>query len=166
MQLAHAVTDAAANVEMLLLAAGLLVLGVVLFVQKSVKAVVPIVLILIAMAAGAGAFALGDHAHTAPSGLAISIMAPADESTVEADDPVTIEVEVEGGELINAITSDNPRAGHLHIYVDGTLASMVSRSNTQVDMSTGTHEIKTEFTTADHRSFDPPITDTVSVTAE
>jgi hypothetical protein len=160
---------------MLLLAAGLLVLGVVLFVQKSVKAVVPIVLILIAMAAGAGAFALGDqrrHNHssvsagTAPSGLDISIVSPADGSTVEADDPVRIEVEVEGGELINATTSDNPRAGHLHIYIDGTLASMVSRSNTQVDMSTGTHEIKTEFTTADHRSFDPPITDTVSVTAE
>jgi hypothetical protein len=176
LQLAHAVTTAGANVEMLLLAAGLLVLAVVLFVQKSVKAVVPIVLILFAIAAGAGAFALGDqrpHAHSAgtsagaaPSGLDISVVTPTDGGAIAAGEPVTIEVEVEGGQLVNATTSDDPRDGHLHIYVDGTLASMVSRSTTEVDLAEGMHEIEAEFTTADHRSFDPPVTDTVAVTAE
>lgn len=176
MQLAHAVTTSGANVEMLLLGVGLLVLGVVLFVQKSVKPVVPVLLILFATAAGAGAFALGDrhpHSHSssatagaAPSGLEISITAPADGATVSSDRPVAIEVNVRGGELVQATSSDNPRAGHLHIYVDGDLTSMVSRSRAKVDLGAGMHTIQAEFTTADHRSFDPPVTDSITVTAE
>jgi hypothetical protein len=176
LQLAHAVTTSGANIEMLLLAVGLFVLGVVLFVQKSVKPVVPLVLVLFAIAAGGGAFALGDtrpHSHTssatagaAPSGLGISIVTPEDGSTVSSDEQVAIEVNVRGGELVTAATSDNPRAGHLHIYVDGVLASMVSRSSAKVDVGAGEHAIQAEFTTADHRSFDPPVIDSIVVTAE
>lgn len=161
---------------MLLLAVGLLVLGVMLFVQKSVKAAVPVVLILFAIAAGAGAFALGDegpHSHgsgstqgAAPSGLDISITTPDDGATVNSAEPVTIEVDVRGATLVQATTSDDPRAGHLHISVDGGLISMISESSSTVEIEPGRHEIKAEFTTVDHRSFDPAVTDTITVTAE
>jgi hypothetical protein len=176
LQLAHAVTTSGANLEMLLLAVGLLVLGVVLFVQKSVKPVVPIVLVLFAVAAGGGAFALGDttpHSHTssqtagaAPSGLDISIVTPEDGSTVSSDEPVAVEINIRGGELVTATTSEDPRAGHLHIYIDGELASMVSRSSANVDLDAEMHTIQAEFTTADHHSFDPPVRDSITVTAE
>jgi hypothetical protein len=175
LQLAHAATTSGANIEMLLLAVGLFVLSVVLFVQKSVKPLVPVVLVLFAVAAGGGAFALSDtrpHSHTssqtagaAPSGLGISIVTPEDGSTVSSEEPVAIEVNVRGGELVTT-TSDDPRAGHLHIYVDGDLASMVSRSNANVDLDAGMHTIQAEFTTADHHSFDPPVGDSITVTAE
>jgi hypothetical protein len=151
LQLAHAVTTSGANIEMLLLAVGLFVLSVVLFVQKSVKPVVPVVLVLFAIAAGGGAFALGDtrpHPHTssatagaAPSGLGISIVAPEDGSTVSSEEQVAIEVNVRGGELVTATTSEDPRAGHIHIYVDGVLASMVNRSSAKVDVAAGQHTI-------------------------
>src|SRR5918999_430687 len=176
LQLAHAVTTSGANIEMLLLAVGLFVLSVVLFVQKSVKPVVPIVLVLVAMAAGGGAFALGDtrpHAHNssatagaAPSGLGISIATPEDGSTVSSEEPFEIEVNIRGGELVTVTTSENLRAGHLHIYVDGVLASMVSTSSAKVDIGAGEHAIQAEFTPADPRSFDPPVNDSIVVTAE
>ncbi|MGH2788793.1 MAG: hypothetical protein ACRDJV_12970 [Actinomycetota bacterium] len=176
MLLVHGATTTGLNVEMLFLATGLLVLGIVLFVQKSVKPAVPVILIVGAFAAGAGALALSDdHRHAGiggamagapPAGLDVSIAAPQDGATIASGERVTIEVEVRGGELVQATSSDNPSAGHLHIFVDGRLETMISRSSTTVELESGSHMIRAEFTTADHRSFDPSVTDTVTVTAE
>jgi hypothetical protein len=43
---------------------------------------------------------------------------------------------------------------------------MVSRSSANVDLDAEMHTIQAEFTTADHHSFDPPVRDSITVTAE
>jgi hypothetical protein len=170
---AHTFGTGGPEIEMLLLAIALLALGIVFFVQKSTKPAVPVVLVLGALAAGAGAFALGANSNQnapagtvgAPSGISVSIASPRDGDTVAAG-AVQLEVEVDGGSLTSETQSEDPTMGHLHIYVDNTLISMPSTETTDVELDSGEHTIAVEFTTADHRSFDPRITDEISVTAE
>jgi hypothetical protein len=160
---------------MILLAAALLFLGVTFFIQKSTKPAVPVVLLVSALAVGAGAFAVGassdDHSNPAgvvgaPEGVSVSITSPADGDTVPAGETVELTVELTGGELTAETESDDPTQGHLHIFIDGTITSMPSTTTNEVELEAGDHTIAVEFTTADHRSFDPRVQDAISVTAQ
>ncbi len=57
MVLAHTITPGGPETEYLVVAGAMLVLGVVFFIQKNVKPIVPVILIVGAVAVGAGAFA-------------------------------------------------------------------------------------------------------------
>lgn len=59
MLLVHTFGATGPDVEILLLAAAMFVLGVIFFFQKTVKPMVSVVLVVMALAATAGAFALG-----------------------------------------------------------------------------------------------------------
>jgi hypothetical protein len=98
-----------------------------------------------------------------PEDVTISISSPLDGDTVAAGEPVTVEINVEGTDL-DVVTSEG--AGHLHVTVDGEGMQMISQETTQVTLTKGEHEIKAEYTDENHASFDPPIEDTVEVTAE
>lgn len=173
LQLAHSLTPGGPDIEVLLIAVALLGLGVALFLQKSTKPYVPVVLLVLALAVGAGAFAIGGDSGggapagtvAAPDGLSVEIVGPRDEEQVPANDPFDLEAEVSGGELTDATSSDDPTVGHLHVFVDGQLISMPNSSIQEVELDPGRHTIVVEFTTADHRSFDPRITDEIRVTA-
>jgi hypothetical protein len=174
--LAHTLGAGGPDIEMLLLAAALLFLGVTFFVQKTTKPAVPVVLLVAALGVGAGAFAVGasstdDHSGNdgvvaAPNGVVVSITAPADGDTVSAGESVEVTVELTGADLTDATTSEDPTEGHLHIFVDGTIISMPSTTTNEVELEPGDHTIAVEFTTADHRSFDPRIQDEINVTAQ
>jgi hypothetical protein len=173
--LAHTLGAGGPDIEMLLLAVALLFLGVTFFVQKTTKPAVPVVLLVGALGVGAGAFALGgsagDHSDSAgvvgaPEGISIRITAPTDSDTVPAGESVEVTVELTGADLTDATTSEDPTEGHLHIFVDGTVISMPSTTTNEVELDRGDHTITVEFTTADHRSFDPRIQDEINVTAQ
>jgi hypothetical protein len=175
LNLAHTFGTGGPDIEMLLLAVALLFLGVTFFIQKSTKPAVPVVLLVGALGVGAGAFAVGassdDHSESAgtvaaPDEVGISITSPADGDTVSAGEPVQVSVDLTGAELTSETESEDPTRGHLHIFVDGQIISMPSSTTNEVELEPGEHTIAVEFTTADHRSFEPRIQDAITVTAQ
>lgn len=164
MYLAHAAGSGGVHTEYLLLGGALVVLAVIFFVQRSVKPVVSIVLLLAGFVLAGGAFALGNGA--ASSDASIQIVAPEEGATVSAEEPVTIEVELTGGSLTVETETADPDAGHYHVFVDGDLVAMPVSDLIEVELEPGEHEIEVEFTQADHTSYDPPVSDTIRITAE
>jgi len=172
LQLAHSLTPGGPDIEVLLIAVALLGLGIALFMQKSTKPYVPVVLLVLAMAVGAGAFAIGANSTAvpggtipAPSGLSVTIESPADGAAVPANEPFDVEAKVMGGQVSAATQSTDPRVGHLHVFVDNQLISMPTSTTQQLKLDPGQHTIVVEFTAADHRSYKPRITDSIKVTA-
>jgi hypothetical protein len=93
----------------------------------------------------------------------VSIVAPTDGAEVPAKEPVPIEVQIKGGKV--AASAQDPNAGHLHVFVDDQLQSMPTSIETDVTLTPGPHEIKIEFVDSQHLSYNPPVADTVKVTA-
>ena len=158
--LAHTATSSGPNTEVLLLGAGMVVLGLVFFFQKTASRQVSLVLAVLGAVAITGAFTLGggssgDTHHD----VSIAIASPAEGATVPAGE-ATVEVELEGGD----ITGDG--AGHVHVYVDGGDVVMASSLDVDIELERGEHEIEAEYVDAEHRPLDPPVTDSVTVTAE
>jgi Domain of unknown function (DUF4399) len=172
LQLAHSLTPGGPDIEVLLIAVALLALGIALFMQKSTKPYIPVVLLVLAMAVGAGAFAIGANSTAvpggtipAPGGLSVTIASPADGADVPANEPFDVEAKVTGGRVSTAAQSTDPRVGHLHVFVDNQLISMPTSTTQQLKLDPGQHTIVVEFTAADHRSYKPRITDSIKVTA-
>lgn len=97
------------------------------------------------------------------SDATVSFASPEDGATVPAREPITIEIDLGGGDLA---TSASDAGGHLHIYVDGSVISMPSTTSTEVELEPGEHELKVEYVDFEHASYDPPISETITVTAE
>lgn len=93
----------------------------------------------------------------------VAFASPTDGATVPANEPVTIEIDLTGGELA---TSPSDAGGHLHIFVDGSVVSMPSGDTAEVELEPGEHELRVEYVDIQHASYDPPIQETISVTAE
>ena len=160
MQLAHTLGANGPDVEFLMIAVSMLVLGVIFFLQKTAKPVVSVVLVVGAFALAVGAFAVGgrsDDAATAgpASDISIEILSPRDGATVPADEPVPLEIRLEGGD-----------GGHFDVRVDGDIATMTAASDPEVTFSPGPHEVQVEYVTSRHESYDPPVTTSISITAE
>jgi hypothetical protein len=155
MLLAHTLTPGGPDLEMILVAAGMLVLGVVFFFQRSVKPIVSLGLVAGSLAVGTGAFALG-AASSSGSGAEISIVAPGDGALVPARRPVSIRVELSGGSLASSNRAGD-EGGHLHVFVDGRLRSMPLGVRPEVRLPPGDHSVRVEYVANDHTSFDPPI---------
>lgn len=153
MVFAHIVSGPGPAPELLLLAGALLFLGVVFFLQGSVKPAVSVGLVLAALALAGGAFAFGGP--SAPADAAVTIVAPADGARLPAGQPVPVELRVHGVE-----------GYHLHIYVDGALDSMPQAGEAVVELEPGRHTITVELADQQHAPYDPPLRDSVQVTAE
>jgi hypothetical protein len=167
MTLAHALGTDGPEIEFLIAAGGMLVLALIFFFQKTVKPQVPLFLLVGAFGLTAGAFAFGPEG---PKGDAtVVIQVPEDGATVPAGRPLQVSAVVQGGSLTAAASSSDANAGHLHIYVDGTVVAMPTEATSKVGgefLPAGEHEITVEFTRADHTSFDPVILSSVTVFAE
>lgn len=162
--LAHTATSSGPNTEILLLGAGMIVLALVFFFQKSASRQVSLVLAVLGAVAITGAFTLtgdssaeedGGHDHN----VSIEIASPAEGATVPAG-KATVEIELDGG----TITGDG--AGHVHVYVDGGSVVMASSLDVDVELEPGEHEIEAEYVDAEHQPLDPAVIDSVTVTAE
>ena len=161
MVFAHAVHDAGGpEIEYLVTAGALLVLGILLYIQKSTPPVVSVALALVAVALGSGAFFVGES--PAAEGRSIVITSPAPNDTVPADKPIPIEFALHGAELASSPTSKD--GGHLHVLVDGFVQDMPFR-DPEVEFDRGVHTLTLEFVDADHRPYRPPVKDEIEVTA-
>lgn len=105
--------------------------------------------------------ALGDSG--ASTSATIRIVSPTSGSELPANDPFTVEVDLKGGDLATSATDTT--AGHIHIYVDDFVVSMPTTTTAEIELDPGSHEIKAEYVDGNHAAFDPPVTDTVKVTA-
>jgi hypothetical protein len=80
---------------------------------------------------------------------------------------VRLVVRVVGGKIV-PLTSRHlvPNRGHLHVWVDGRLVSMVTGSTSTFPVTAGRHTIQVEFVAVDHGPFDPRVRDAVTFDAE
>ena len=180
MLIGHTLGAGGPEIEFLILSGACLVLGVFFFFQKNVKPQASVVLLVVAVALAVGAFTIDSGSDTGfeegsggesigPSPVVVTIAEPKDGATVPAGEELQLQVELDGGELVQESTGTDPTKGHLHIYVDGALTTMPSVVNPPVSgdlLGEGEHEITVEFTRADHRSFDPRVTTEITVVAE
>jgi hypothetical protein len=163
--LAHALNQTGPHVEVLIVAGGFFLLGIVFFVQKSVKPVVSVGLVVVAAALATGAFTLTDDAP-ASQGRRIVIREPKPGDVVPAEKRIPLDVALINAELASSGTASD--GGHLHVLVDGAVTSMppTNETPTVAPLPPGDHELTVEFVNYQHRSFDPRVTDTIEITAE
>ncbi len=162
MLVAHVAQGSGPHTEYLILAAGFLLLGVVLFAQRSVSPVISIALILVALAVGTGAFVL--NRAPAAAGRSIVITEPRPGDTVPAGEPVPVDVTVSD----SSETNDGGGAkGHIHVFVDGDLVAMPAKMDAaSVELDKGEHTLAVEYVSSpDHRSFTPKVIDQIEITA-
>ncbi len=166
--LGHAASAGGANIELLIAAFGAGLLGVVFFLQKAVKPQVSVVLLVVAIGLGVTAFTLGGDSSERPPApdVTLTFEAPVEGATVPAGEKIEVSVDVAGGTLVSDPNTTEEGAGHLHIYVDGTLYSMPSEAASEIELEPGEHLIEAEFVSPDHHSYEPQITTGIDVTAE
>jgi hypothetical protein len=156
------------EIELMLLGGVLVAGGIAYRVRDSAKSIVSGVLLGLGGALVAASFIVpgsGDGNAPAPATNAIvNVVRPDPAATVAARAPVIVEAEVTGGEVASDPSATN--AGHLHVFVDGVLQEMLYSASTEVKLSRGKHTITVEYTDSQHRSFNPPIADSIEVTAK
>jgi hypothetical protein len=162
--LAHALNQSGPHIEALIVAGGFLLLGVVFFVQKSVKPVVSVTLVVLAMAMGTGAFVLGKN--PAAQGRRVVVRDPKPGDTVPAGKQIPLDVALVGARLASSGTAKD--GGHLHVLVDGAVTSMPTATKTPKvgPLKPGEHQLTVEFVDYTHRSFSPRVTDTIEIRAK
>lgn len=161
---AHTATSSGPNTEILLLGVGMLVLAAIFFFQKTASRQATLVLAVLGVVAVTGAFTLASDSGGADHhDASVAIVSPAAGATVDAG-TVPVEIELTGAEL--AAVSDSEDAGHVHVYVDGGDVVMASGLTVDVELEPGEHEIEVEYVDSSHQALDPPVVDSVTVTAE
>jgi hypothetical protein len=155
MHLAHTITPGGPETEYLILAGAMLILGVVFFAMKNVKPIVAVILIIGAIAVGAGAFAFRPDGASG-TGVELSLISPQSGETVDAGEPVQLQVQLQGGAMAGQ-ESDGEVPGHLHVFVDGKTVDMPTSLTPEVKLPPGKHELAVEFVDSSHLSFSPPI---------
>ena len=93
----------------------------------------------------------------------VAVVEPEVASIVLAGQPVTVRAALEGARL--ATSPQDTGGGHLHLYVDRKLQQMPYATEAEITLEPGRHELTVEYVDARHVSYDPPIDDTVVVTA-
>ena len=166
MVLAHTLGEGGPEIELLIVAAAFVVLGSLFFVQKTAKPAVAVGLVVVGVAMGASAFALGGGGAGSGSGegIALEIVSPEDGTTVPANEPLPVDVELDGATLAGG--SGGGDGGHIHIFVDEEIVDMPSTLTTDVEIEPGTHTIAVEYVDSDHKELSPRVLDEVEVTAE
>jgi len=83
---------------------------------------------------------------------------PAQAGTVN----VPVVVRLQGGRIVPfSSTNVTPDTGHIHVYVDGIIATMSAGLRTTIPVTPGHHTLTAEFVAVDHVPFDPRVRATV-----
>lgn len=166
--LAHTLGVGGPDLELMVIAAAMAVLGIVFFFQKAVKPAVSFALIVVALGAGVLAFTMGGEdaqqpaasSEQTPGGASIEITSPSEGETLPANEEIEISYEIDPGEL------PPDELGDMHIYVDGELVSMQMTEVLTVVLDAGERSLAIEAAQPNHASFEPPIIHEIDVTAE
>ena len=174
MLFAHTLGVGGPDLELILIAGAMAVLGIVFFFQRAVKPAVSVGLIVVGIVAGGFAFASGgdDQPETrearaaeaeggaSPDGASVTILSPEDGATVPANKPVEITYEVDPGNL------PPDQLGDMHVYVNDKLQSMQVAKVLEVELKPGTYTVGVEAAQPNHASFDPMILDEIELKVE
>jgi hypothetical protein len=172
--LAHTLGVGGPDLELIMIAGAMAVLGIVFFFQKAVKPAVSIGLVVVAIATGGFAFARGGDQEpetqqsraadaeggVSPEGAGVTITSPSDGDTVAANRTIEITYEVDPGGL------PPDQLGDMHVYVDGELQSMQTTDVLEIELKPGTYMVGVEAAQPNHASFDPMVLDEIELTAE
>ena len=76
---------------------------------------------------------------------------------------IPVELRLHGGTVV-PFTSLRlvPNEGHIHLFLDGSLVSMTTGLQAQINASVGQHELRAEFVAVDHAPFQPRVIATVT----
>ncbi len=106
--------------------------------------------------------------HAGSAGASVAPARPSSRATIRIVKPrngevlsgkrVAIEIDLVGARIASATsTTLGPREGHVHLYVDNSLASMNYGLAHALDLARGAHVVKAEFVAADHGPFNPRV---------
>ena len=96
----------------------------------------------------------------------IRILEPAQDQTL-ASQEVRLSLDLQGGRIASlASTKNRPDEGHLHITVDGKLATMTGDAEQSLRVPPGKHELEVEYVANDHAPFCKRVSDRVRFTVE
>ena len=96
----------------------------------------------------------------------VEILKPAQNAVLDSGQ-VELEIDLEGGRIGSLASVENrPGEGHLHISVDGKLATMDGAAEQVIPVEPGRHELEVEFVANDHAPFCKRVNDRVRFTVE
>jgi hypothetical protein len=73
-------------------------------------------------------------------------------------DQVDLVVRVVGGKVVPLTSTKlEPNAGHLHVWLDGRLVSMLAATTSTIPVEPGQHTLQVEFVAVDHGPFAPRV---------
>ena len=96
------------------------------------------------------------------SNAEVAIVMPEDQAELVEDEPVTVKVDLANGTIARSASAAT--GGHMHLYVDGKLQSMPYSLEAKVKFDRGEHTLRVEYVDAQHLSYEPPVSDEVTVT--
>jgi hypothetical protein len=101
----------------------------------------------------------------ASSTASLTFVSPTDGQAVSFDaGGVDVQLQLDGGQIVSFTSLHvQPDQGHIHLSLDGKLVAMTGLE-ARIPVPPGTHRLQAEFVAADHLSFDPPVTSTVTFT--
>lgn len=159
---AHAVGPGSGVELELLLVAGVLLVGGFKLRSTPGRFAAGNILITIGALGVAGALVIPNLGSSPPKSTSarITILSPADGDTVRAG-MVNVEVDIKNGSV--ATSASDTEGGHIHIFVDDQMVSMPYTTDTTVQLDPGEHAITAEYVDTAHMSFEPRVTDMVTV---
>lgn len=96
----------------------------------------------------------------------VTVTGPSQDQVFASQD-LPLKIDLQGGEIAPvASTSNQEGQGHLHISIDGRLASMTAEADQTLQVPPGKHELEVEYVANDHAPFCKRIADRVRFTVE
>jgi hypothetical protein len=88
----------------------------------------------------------------------ISILSPHNGEVIHGD-TLPIHLALKNAQIVKPTTTHiNPRKGHIHVSLDGSIVSMnYGLKDTISKITPGTHTLRVEFVASDHLPFDPRV---------
>lgn len=118
-------------------------------------------LVMVGIALVLGSFFAGGNRDDRPD-VHLAVVEPRPGAQVPAGTPVPVRVAIDGGALATTPQDDG---GHLHLYVDRKLQQMPYSTEAQVTLTPGRHTLTVEYVDNRHVSYEPPIEETIEVSA-
>jgi hypothetical protein len=111
----------------------------------------------------------GTWAANRPAGTArLEILSPRPGSVLRRDPAVVpVRLRLVGGRIVSFSSAKPlPNVGHIHVYLDGKLASMSPGLAGRIAVLPGTHELEADFVASDHGPFKPAVRQTVTFSVQ